>query len=76
MLAAVDEGIVELQLGDVAHRARDGDAAGLSHRLDTRGDIDAVAEDALGLLVDDDLAQMHADAEHQPLVFVEHGVEL
>ena len=48
---------------------------GVGHGLDAGGDIDAVAEDGLGLLVDDHLAQVKADAEHQPLVLLEHVVE-
>ena len=40
---------------------------GSAMRLDARGEIDAVAEDVLVLLVDDDLAEMDADAEQHAL---------
>src|SRR5215212_3598930 len=33
MLAAIDEGVLDLQLGDVADGARNGDAAGVGHGL-------------------------------------------
>ena len=68
MLAAVDEGVFDAQLDEVAHGARHGNAAGLGQRLDAGGEIDAVAEDVLVLLVDDDLAEMDADAEHHALL--------
>ena len=68
VLAAVDEGVVDAQLDEVAHRARHGDAAGLGQRLDAGGEIDAVAEDVLVLVVDDDLAEMDADAEQHALL--------
>ena len=73
VLAAIDEGVLDLQLGDVAHRARHGDAARLGQALDAFGEIHAVAEDVVVLLVDDDLAQMHADAEHQSLLLVQQA---
>ena len=75
MLAAVDIGIVVAQPGHVAHRARDGDAARLRQHLDAFGQVDAIAEDVVTRLVDDDLAEMDADAEHQPLVLVDRLVE-
>ena len=68
VLAAVDEGVLDAQLDQVAHGARHGDAAGLGQRLDAGGEVDAVAEDVLVLVVDDDLAEMHADAEHHALL--------
>ena len=76
VLAAIDEGVLDLQLGDVAHRARHGDTARFGHGLDAFGEVHAVAEQVVVLLVDDDLAQMDADAEHQLLVLVERIVEL
>ena len=75
VLAAVDEGVLDAQLDQVAHRARHGDAAGLGQRLDAGGKIDAVAEDVLVFLVDDHLAEMDADAEHHALVFGQRLVE-
>src|SRR6267378_4199370 len=58
VLAAVDEGVFDAQLDEIAHGARHGDAAGFGQRLDAGGEIDAVAEDVLVLLVDDDFAQV------------------
>ena len=75
MLAAIDEGVVDLQFGDVAHRPRHGDAARLGHGLDALGEIDAVAEQVVIVLVDHDLAQMHADAEQQLLLLGQQVVE-
>ena len=47
MLPAVEVGIVIGQFGDVADRARDGDAARFGQHLDAFGQIDAVAEDVV-----------------------------
>ena len=68
LLAAIDEGVFDAQLDQVAHGARHGDAAGLGQRLDAGGEVDAVAEDVLVLVVDDDLAEMDADAEQHALL--------
>ena len=75
MLAAIDESIVDSELGDVLDRARHSNATGLGNRLDARGEVDAVAEDVLVLRIDDDLAKMNADAEHHALAFVQRLVE-
>src|SRR5471030_685685 len=75
VLAAVDEGVVYLELGHVAHRARHRDAARLGGGLDAGGEIDAVTEDVLVFLVNDDFAQMHADAELHALRLVERLIE-
>ena len=75
LLAAVDEGIFDPQLDQVAHGARHGDAAGLGQRLDAGGEVDAVAEDVLVLLVDDHLAEMDADAEVHALLGLDRVVE-
>ena len=75
VLAAVDEAVTILRLDDVTHRARDGDAARFGQALDAGGDVHAIAEDVPALGVDDDLAEMHADAQHQPPLLVQHGVE-
>ena len=48
-------------------RAGDADAAGLGHRLQARGDVDAVAIDVVAL--DDDVAEIDADAKPDPLRF-------
>ena len=74
MLAAIDEGVIELQMRGVANRAGYRNPSRLGHELDTGGDIDGVAEYGLGL-VDDDLTQMQPDAEHQSLFLVEYVVE-
>ena len=63
VLAAIDEGVVNPEFGDVAHSARYRDAARLGDRLDARGEIDAVAKNVLVLLVDDHFAQVNADCE-------------
>ena len=75
MLAAVDIGIVVPQLGDVAYRARDGDPARFGQHLDAFGQVHAVAEDIVIGLVEDDLAEMDADAEQQALLLGETLVE-
>ena len=75
VLAAVDEGVFDAQLDEIAHGARHGDAAGLGQRLDAGGEIDAVAEDVLVLLVDDDFAEMDADAEQHALLDGQRLVE-
>ncbi len=48
-----------------AHRLRHADAARLRQRFQARRDIDAVAVDVLA--IDDDLAEVHTDAEHDPV---------
>ncbi len=58
----------------VADRAGYRNPARFGHELDASGDVDGIAEYGLGL-VDDDLAQMQPDAEHQPLPLVERIVE-
>ena len=74
MLAAIDEGAIRQQMRGVANFPRCRNPARLGHELDTGGDIDGIAEDRLGL-VDDDLAEMQPDAEHQALFLVERLVE-
>ena len=75
VLAAVDESVFEAQFDQVTHGARHGDAAGLGHRLDARGEVHAVAEDVLVLVVDDDFAQVHADTEVHALLGLDRIVE-
>jgi hypothetical protein len=74
MLAAIDEGAIRQQMRGIANFPRCRNPARLGHQLDTGGDIDGIAEDRLGL-VDDDLAEMQPDAEHQALFLVERFVE-
>ena len=74
MLAAIDEGAIRQQMRGVANFPRCRNPARLGHELDAGGDIDGIAEDRLGL-VDDDLAEMQPDAEHQALFLVERFVE-
>ena len=45
---------------------RDADAAGLGQRFEAGGDIDAVTEDVA--VLDDDIANVHADAELDRLI--------
>jgi hypothetical protein len=74
MPAAVDEGAARLQMRGVAYGRRRRNPARLGHELDAGGDVDGVAEYGLRF-VDDDLAQMQPDAEHQSLFLVERFVE-
>ena len=55
------EAEVELVLDLVVDVAGDADAAGLGEAFEAGGDVDAVAEDVVGL--DDDVADIDADAE-------------
>ena len=75
MLAAVDVGIVVPQPGDVAYRARHGDPARFGQHLDAFGQVHAVAEDIVVCLVEDDLAEMDANAEQEALLLGETLVE-
>ena len=54
--------------------AGDGDAARLGQRLHAVGDVDAVAVDVVAL--DDDVAEIDADAEIEPLLGRHGGVAL
>ena len=74
MPAAVDEGAARLQMRGVAYGRRHRNPARLGHELDAGGDIDGVAEYGLRF-VDDGLAKIHPDAEHQSPVLVERVVE-
>jgi hypothetical protein len=65
LLAHVLEAEVELAGDLVVDRRRDEDAAGLGDALQPRGDVDAVAQQVVAL--DDDFAQVDADAEVHPL---------
>lgn len=77
VLAAIDVRIVvpQLQLGQVAYRAGDGDPARFSQHLNSFGQIYTVAEDIVTGLVDDDFADMDADAKQQSLLLGEAFVK-
>ena len=65
LVAEIVKGDVVEPVADlIAHRAGDADAAGLGEHLETRRDVDAIAEDVV--LLDDDVAQIDADAELDP----------
>ncbi len=65
LVAEILKGNVVKPVADlIAHGTRDADAAGLGKHLKTRRDVDAVAEDVV--LLDDDIAQIDADAELDP----------
>lgn len=58
----------------VAHDAADANAAGLGQRLQPRSDVDAVAENIV--VVDNDVADVDADAEPDPLLGRHAGIAL
>ena len=65
LVAEILEGNVVEPVADlVAHGARDANAAGIGEHFETRGDVDAIAENIV--LLDDDIAQINADAELDP----------
>ncbi len=72
MLALVGEGNVELAANVLVDARRHADAAGFRHRFQTRRHIDAVAENVAA--VDDDVADVDADAELDALVGGDLGV--
>ena len=74
LLADVFKGEIEPIAEVVAHRARDGDAAGRRDALQPGGHIDAVAENVVAL--DDDIADIDADAEFDAAAFRDIGVAL
>src|SRR5581483_12404358 len=67
LLAEIGKGQRELVPDLLVGGARDADAAGFAQRLQPRGDVDAVAENVVA--VDDDVADIDPDAEHDLLVF-------
>ena len=71
-LAHVLERDIELVAHLVARRARDADAPRHRQPLDSRRHVDAVAIDVVAL--DDDVAEVDADAEHQALVLGRVGL--
>ena len=61
-------------VGDTfVNNRRDANAAGLGERLEPRGEVDAVAVDVVA--VDDDVAQVNADPEHNG-VWASSGLRL
>ena len=68
------EAEIELVAHLVAHDAADIDPAGVGQRLDARGDVDAVAVDVVA--VDDDVADIDADAEFAAPILRHLGVAL
>src|SRR4029079_13085225 len=50
------------------------DTAGFGQRLQPRGDVDAIAEDVV--VVDDDVADVDADAKRDPLLWRHAGVAI
>ena len=62
LLAEILEGDIELARASDRARRRDADAAGLGQRFKPRGDVDAVAIDVA--VLDDDVAEIDADAKH------------
>src|ERR1700728_1233705 len=62
LLAEVGERDRELVPDVIVCRSRNAYASGLAKRLQPRGDIDAVAEDIIA--VDDDIADVYAEAEY------------
>ncbi len=73
-VAQILEGEAQLVLHVIAHGARDANAAGLGQSLQPRGDVDAVAEDILA--VDDDVAEIDADAQVDAAIRRQVGVAL
>ena len=63
LLAEIGEDDGQFGADLVAHCAGDADPAGLGQRFEPRGDIDTVAKQILAL--DDDIADMHADARRR-----------
>ena len=72
LLAGVLEGEVEPVADMIAHRCRDADAARLGDALQARRHIDAVAENVA--VLDDDVAEIDADAELDAAVLRHVGV--
>jgi len=73
-VAQILEGEAQLVLHVIAHGARDANPAGLGQTLQPRGNVDAVAEDILA--IDDDVAEIDADAEVDAAIGRQVGVTL
>ena len=74
LLAAVFEGDVEPVADLVAHHPADADLTRLGQSFEAGGDVDAVAVDVA--LVEDDVAEVDADAELDPPLRRHVGVAL
>jgi hypothetical protein len=74
LFAQIAEGEVQLAGGVFLDARRDTDAARIGQSFETRGDIDAVAEDVA--VLDDDVALVDADAQFDAAVRREPGVTL
>ena len=61
LLALIDEADIEPAFGILLHAGRHADAARLGQALEAGGHVHAIAEDVV--ILDDDVADMHADAE-------------
>ena len=72
LLAVVDEADIEPAFGILLHAGRHADAARLGQALEAGGHVHAVAEDVV--VLDDDVADMHADAELDALVLGHLGI--
>ena len=53
VLATIHESVVDLQLGNVSQRARDGDSSRFGQSLDAFGEVHAIAEYVVVLFVYD-----------------------
>src|SRR5271166_5797172 len=72
VLAPIREPNRQLFADLLSHRSADADLAGLGQRLKPGGDVDAVTEDVA--FVDDDVAEIDADAKADALAFGDVGV--
>ena len=71
-LAGILEGDIELALHVLLHSSGHADAAGLGQRLQPRCHIHTITPHIV--VVDDDVAEIDADAEHDPLLRRDTGV--
>ena len=74
LAAKIVERDIEAAADIIMHARRNANPARIVHRLDTRGDVDPVAEDILAL--DDDVADVDAETEEYPLIVRQPGITL
>ena len=74
LLAHIRERVGELVADLIPHDAADTDPARLGEGFEPRGDVDAIAKDVV--VVDDDVAEIDADAEFDALALGHIGVAL
>jgi len=74
LLTQILESDVELVAYLIAHNAVDANSARLGQRFKTRGDVDAIAENVV--VLDDDVAEIDADTEYDPLILRRCSVPL